>query len=103
MAVYPFSPGNTADPTLDAIAVELEAMQAIARALAAVRDPHTRQRVLQWTNDRFNIAPAPQPPAGRPDRSENIDEGSLDIEPLYDFFNAPRPATRPPSAQATPT
>jgi hypothetical protein len=102
MAVYPFSPGNTADPALDAIAVELDAMQAIARALAAVRDPHIRQRVLQWANERFNIAPAPQPPAGRPAPSENLDESSLDVEPLYDFFDAPRPATRRPSAQAAP-
>jgi len=56
MAVYPFSQGNTADPTLDAIAVELEAMQAIARTLAGIRDPQIRQRVLEWANDRF--APA---------------------------------------------
>jgi hypothetical protein len=103
MAVYPFSPGNTADPALDAIAVELDAMQAIARALAAVRDPHIRQRVMQWGNERFNIAPAPQRPGGRPGTSENVDESSLDVEPLYGFFDAPRPARRSSPAQAAPT
>src|SRR3954471_24099426 len=100
MAVYPFSPGNTADPALDAIAVELDAMQAIARALAAVRDPHVRQRVLQWANERFNIAPAPQPPAGRPTPSENLDESRLAAAPVHDVVGALRAATGRAYAQA---
>ena len=102
MAVYPFSQGNTSDPTLDAIAVELEAMQAIARALAGIRDPQIRQRVLQWANERFNHGPAPQPPGGRTVVTENVDEGSLDVEPLYDFFDAPRPTTQSLSLPAAP-
>jgi hypothetical protein len=102
MAVYPFSQGNTADPTLDAIAVELEAMQAIASALAGVRDPQIRQRVLQWVNERFNGGPTPQPPGRRPGPADNVDEGSLDVEPLYDLFDAPRPAAQPRSFQAAP-
>lgn len=102
MAVYPFSPGNTPDPTLDAIAVELEAMQAIARALAGIRDPQIRQRVLQWANERFNLGPAPQPPGGRTVATEKVDEGSLDVEPLYDFFDAPRPSAQSHSSQAAP-
>jgi len=100
MAVYPFSPGNTPDPTLDAIAVELDAMQAIARALAGIRDPQIRQRVLQWANERFNHRPAPQPPGGRTVVTETVDESSLDVEPLYDFFNAPRPTAQSQSSQA---
>jgi len=100
MAVYPFSPGNTADSTLDAIAVELEAMQAIARALAGIRDPQIRQRVLQWANERFNAGRPPQPPRPRPETIETADESGLDVAPLYDFFNVPRPSTQSLSAQA---
>jgi hypothetical protein len=99
MAVYPFSQGNTPDPTLDAIAVELDAMQAIARALAGIRDPQIRHRVLQWANERFNHGPAPQPPGGRTVATEN-DESSLDVEPLYDLFDAPRPTTQSQSSHA---
>ena len=99
MAVYPFSPGNTPDPTLDAIAVELEAMQAIAKALAGVRDPQVRQRVLQWVNERFNLAPTP-PPGERAVVTANVEESSLAVEPLYDFFNAPRPAPQSQASQA---
>jgi hypothetical protein len=100
MAVYPFSQGNTADPTLDAVAVELEAMQAIARALAGIRDPHIRQRVLQWANERFNGGPTPPPPRPRPETTDNEDESGLDVGPLYDFFNVARPSTQSPSSQA---
>jgi hypothetical protein len=102
MAVYPFSQGNTADSTLDAVAVELEAMQAIARALAGIRDPQIRQRVLQWANERFNIGPTPQPqpPRPRPEITETTDESGLDVGPLYDFFNVPRPSTQRLSLQA---
>jgi hypothetical protein len=100
MAVYPFSPGNTADPTLDAIAVELEAMQAIARALGGIRDPQIRQRVLQWANERFNGGRPPQPARPRPEMIENADESGLDVAPLYDFFNVARPATQSLSLQA---
>ena len=100
MAVYPFSQGNTADPTLDAIAVELEAMQAIARALAGIRDPQIRQRVLQWANERFNGGRTPQPARPRPQTSDNTDDSGLDVGPLYDFFNIARPSTQSLSAQA---
>src|SRR3954468_15425900 len=100
MAVYPFSQGNTVHPTLDAIAVELEAMQLIATALASVRDPQIRQRVLQWANERFNAGPTAQPPGTRPDTTEDAAESGLDVEPLYDFFTAARPAIRPPPLQA---
>jgi hypothetical protein len=102
MAVYPFLQGNIPDPTLDAITVELEAMQAIARALAGIRDPQVRQRVLQWAIDRFNIGPAPHPPGGRTAADESGDEGSLDVEPLYDLFDDPRPTTQSRSSHAAP-
>jgi hypothetical protein len=106
MAVYPFSQGNTADPTLDAIAVELEAMQAIARTLAGIRDPQIRQRVLEWANDRFNAGRTPQPPRPRRETPEIADDGGLDVEPLFDFFNAAPPSTQslslaPDAAAAT--
>jgi hypothetical protein len=44
--------------SLDELNIELEAMQTIARALAAVNDPEVRLRVLRWTNERFAGAPA---------------------------------------------
>ena len=100
MAVYPFSQGNTADPTLDAVAVELEAMQAIARALGGIRDPQIRQRVLQWANERFNGGPMPQPPRPRPETTEHTHESGLDVAPLYDFFPVARPSTESLSLQA---
>ena len=100
MTVYPFSQGNTPDPTLDAIAEELEAMQAIARALAGIRDPQIRQRVLQWANERFNLGPRPQPPGGRTVATEKADESGLDVEPLYDFFDTPRPSAQSDSSHA---
>lgn len=102
MAVYPFSKGNNPDPTLDAIAVELDAMQAIARALAGIRDPQVRRRVVQWANDRFNLGPTPQPPGGCTLVHEKVDESSLDVEPLYDLFDAPRPSLRAHSSLAAP-
>lgn len=102
MAVYPFTQGNPPDPALDAIAVELDAMQAIARALGGIRDPQIRQRVLQWANERFNVGPTPQPPRGRTVVTESVEEGGLDVEPLYDFFDVPRPTTQSHSSQAAP-
>src|SRR4051794_35377141 len=80
MAVYPFSPGNTSDPTLDAIAVELEAMQVIARALAGVRDPRIRQRAVQGATDRFGAGPAPQPPAARRETTKTASERGRAVE-----------------------
>lgn len=100
MAVYPFSQGNTADPTPDAIAVELEAMQAIARALGGISDPQIRQRVLQWANERFNGGRPPQPPRPRPETPDDADESGLDVGPLYDLFDVARPSTQSLSVQA---
>ena len=102
MAVYPFSHGNTPDPTPDAIAVELEAMETIARVLSGIRDPQIRQRVLQWANERFNPGPTPQPPGGRTAVTEKLDESDLDVEPLYDLFDVPRPTAQSPSSPAAP-
>jgi hypothetical protein len=39
--------------------IELEALQAIGRALARVQDPTTRRRILHWANERFCAAPEP--------------------------------------------
>ena len=102
MAVYPFSHGNTPDPTPDAIAVELEAMETIARVLSGIRDPQIRQRVLQCANEGFNPGPTPQPPGGRTAVTEKLDESDLDVEPLYDLFDVPRPTAQSPSSPAAP-
>jgi hypothetical protein len=45
-------------PADDELNAEIDAMQTIARALLRVGDPRTRLRVLRWTNERFNAAPA---------------------------------------------
>jgi hypothetical protein len=45
-------------PADDELNAELDAMRTIARALLRVGDPQTRLRVLRWTNERFNAAPA---------------------------------------------
>src|SRR5262249_15222520 len=93
MAFSP-EPDPADDRTIQAIAVELSAMQDIARALASIRDPEVRQRVLQWTNERFGTS---KPSAGRPSRSEasTSDDSALTFEHLEDLFdNAPASATR---------
>src|SRR5256885_9250667 len=50
--------------SLEELNVELETMHTIARALAGVRDPATRLRILRWTNERF--AGLPAAPAAKP-------------------------------------
>jgi len=41
------------------LAIELDALQAIGRALASVQDPKTRRRILHWANERFCAEAAP--------------------------------------------
>jgi hypothetical protein len=66
-------------PADDELNVELDAMQTIARALIRVGDPHTRLRVLRWTNERFNAAApvlaaaADAGPAVAPDPTLTVD------------------------------
>src|SRR5215470_6964562 len=101
--------GSKADPNIDAIATELEAMQIIAKVLAGIRDPQTRERVVQWTYDRFmKAAPDPAPPV-RPDvpkanpdlvveyALDPDDASALSVDTLYDLFDGPptSPATAP--------
>src|SRR5262249_3523610 len=59
------------------LAIELDALQAIGRALARVNDPKTRRRILQWANERFGEMPsAPiheERPAAAADPSLTVD------------------------------
>jgi hypothetical protein len=82
-------------PIADAVAAELDAMQAIAAALARVPDPQARLRVLRWAADRFQPAAAaalPQQPAeaAAPAAIASAD-ASLSIDSLHDLFDAPLP------------
>jgi hypothetical protein len=101
MAPHNSTDESNTDRVLDTIAIELEAMQAIATALAAVRDPQARQRVLQWANERFNADPALLASPHRPNAAEPADDPSLAVEPLYEFFEAPRAAARVPATRET--
>jgi hypothetical protein len=77
------------DPAIEAITRELEAMQVIAEALAGLGDLETRQRVLQWANERFNATCALAGPARRAEMPPQADT-ALSVETLYELFEAPR-------------
>ncbi len=70
----------------DSVTSELETMRQIARALDALHDDETRQRVMQWVNDRYRAAAptlTPQPVAVM--REAAADAG-LAVETLDDLF-----------------
>jgi len=91
---------TNADPMLDDIAVELAAMQAIARALASIRNSETRQRVVMWATERFRIPTTFAAPA-RPTAPASIaDDPALAVETLYDLFDHPRTTAAMPASQA---
>lgn len=69
--------------SLDDLNIELDAMQTIARALAGVRDPEARLRILRWTSERFA---APSPSAGVKDaRPAQTSDPTLTVEGLHLF------------------
>ena len=78
------------DPTADGLSAELEAMHAIGAALARVRDPQARLRVLRWAADRFDAqpaaAPAPQPSAAV---AAPLSDPTLAVETLHELFETP--------------
>ena len=83
-------------PIADAVSAELDAMHAIAAALARVSDPQARLRVLRWAADRFQAAAAaalPQQPADAAALAAIANaDASLAIDNLHDLFDAPLPA-----------
>jgi len=82
----------SADSTTDAVSAELAAMHAIAAALARVRDPQARLRVLRWATDRFQ----PSTTAGVPPQAADTamivaiaeEDPTLAVENLYDLFES---------------
>ena len=78
------------DPIADALSAELEAMHAIGAALARVRDPQARLRVLRWAADRFDAqpaaAPAPPPCAAV---AAPLSDPTLAVETLHELFETP--------------
>ena len=82
----------SADSTTDAVSAELAAMHAIAAALARVRDPQARLRVLRWATDRFQ----PSTTAGVPPQAADTamiaaiaeQDPALAVENLYDLFES---------------
>jgi hypothetical protein len=119
MAIFSPSDSRPTTPARDALAAELDAMQAIARALEGIADHQTRIRVLAWANARFNAAavPAAQPspaPADAAARAaignpfddpaladQTLDYSALAVEPLYDLFDDPQCPT--PQTAAPPS
>ena len=78
---------STSNPTLDALAAELGAMQVIANALSDIRDSDTRRRVLSWANERFVTAPVSVAPPVRPTETRPVSEDdTLEVDSLYEFF-----------------
>ena len=78
------------DPIAGALSAELDAMHAIGAALARVRDPQARLRVLRWAADRFDAqpaaAPAPPPSAAV---AAPLSDPTLAVETLHELFEPP--------------
>jgi len=85
------------DPSIEAITLELEAMQAIAETLAGLRDPEMRQRVLEWANERFNAPRAAG--SARRDEVPPQPDSALSVEMLYELFEVPHAVS--PAARIT--
>jgi hypothetical protein len=83
---------STSNPTLDALAAELGAMQVIANALSDIRDCDTRRRVLSWANERFMTAAIPAAPLVQSTtaiRAVDADD-TLEVDSLAEFFERPQ-------------
>jgi hypothetical protein len=82
---------------LDDLNLELDAMLTIARALAGLKDPDTRLRVLRWTNERFTTVPAaPAAPAAtrRAEAPRNANgDPTLSVDGLHFFEDESRAET----------
>jgi hypothetical protein len=93
MSTYTAAHEPIADSTLDALATELGAMQAIGQALSSIRDREIRQRVMAWANERFTMAPPPEPLPVRSTAMKAADEDpTLSVDSLWELFE-PRAAT----------
>lgn len=82
----------SADSTTDAVSAELAAMHAIAAALARVRDPQARLRVLRWATDRFQASTTAGVPPQAADTAMIVaiaeEDPTLAVENLYDLFES---------------
>jgi len=83
---------STSNPTLDALAAELGAMQVIANALSDIRDCETRRRVLSWANERFMTAEVPVavPVQATPVTRAVATDDTLEVDSLAEFFERPQ-------------
>jgi hypothetical protein len=89
--------------SLDELNIELEAMQTIARALAGVRDPETRLRILRWTSERFGVPVAAAPNASAAVEQRASDPSlSVDGVDLFDDDRIIEMAVHEPAAPAAP-
>jgi hypothetical protein len=71
--------------SLDELNLELDAMQTIARALAAIQDPETRLRILRWTTERFGGLPAAAPKPAPAARLQPASDPSLTVDGVHLF------------------
>jgi hypothetical protein len=77
--------------TLEDVALELEVIQAVGRALARLPDADAQRRVVRWLTDRFQ----PSPAVVANDRSDGPGSGSALVDPalvvdeLADLFELP--------------
>lgn len=83
---------STSNPTLDALAAELGAMQVIANALSDIRDCDTRRRVLSWANERFVTAAVvvSVPVQSTPEIRAVATDDTLEVDSLAEFFERPQ-------------
>src|SRR5262245_18619960 len=82
------------------LAIELDALQAIGRALARVNDPKTRRRILQWANERFGEMPSAPIHEERPAAAA---DPSLTVDGVELFGETPQPAELAPAPARAPS
>jgi hypothetical protein len=82
----------------DDLTVELEAIQAIGKALSRIQDPRTRACVLHWAIERFAAASDALAPVET--RRTPATDPSLTVDGMELFGEAPQPAAALPAAPA---
>lgn len=75
------------------VTAELEALQAVGQALANLGNPESRQRVLRWASERFQLEPLVSVPVmavGVAEAAAIVTEpnGELSLEGVADLFGA---------------
>jgi hypothetical protein len=72
----------------DTVAIELEAMRQIARALDTLTCTESRERVIRWACDRFQTAAVAKAATAPVAATQTAADAMLGVEDLAEFFPA---------------